>query len=238
MGAYVALLHRDLVTIARSWVARGWLVLSALAAAVAVLGQSTQGLPASQVAAQIQLTFLFLWSIFVIVIGASAVAPESGVLADSVLSRPVTRSQYILAKLTARSFAVLVVFVSVAGGSAYATWRYSKLPDVSFADVSLGVVHVLTALLFLVAVSVAMSSVMRTTFVAIVALVLAWYSVGALFEFLNVSFLSPFELRTSLPECLRGELDADLLWKIPLGFGIPTVAVWLATLAYFNYKDL
>ena len=48
--------------------ARGW---GNLAAAVAVLGQSAQGLPASQVAAQIQLTFLFLWSIFVIVIGAS-----------------------------------------------------------------------------------------------------------------------------------------------------------------------
>jgi len=238
MPQYVTLLGRDLATVFRSWLVRGWVVVAAFFAFAVLSGQRQEGVPASVLAANIQQVFLFLWSIFVIVISGGSVASEAGVLADSILSRPVTRAQYILAKLTGRSICVLAVFLLIAVPSTYVAWRYALECDISFVDGLLGTTCVALAMLFLTALGVALSSILRSSLIAIVVLALGWYAIGGIFEFLDVPYLSPFELAENLPAMLRGEAEAGLEWKIPIGFLIPTVAIWLATVAHFNYKDV
>jgi len=240
MSPFWALVQRDLMTVAHSWVARGFLGVTAIAGLVTVMSRAQMpGASAADVAANWQITYLIIWNIFVIVLTAGAVSSEAGVMADAILSRPVKRYHYILAKLTARSIAVLIIFLAVAGPVTYAAWRYAGVCDIeSFWDVVVGTMFVALALLMLTALGVFLSSVMRSSLLAILSLALLWYAAGAIFQFLSVSYLSPFGLAANLPAMFRGELDSDLLWKTPLGFFLPTVIVWLGATAHFNCKDV
>lgn len=238
MAQYLALLERDLAAVCRSWVARGWLCISGISAAILVLSQSREGVAASQIASAVQSAYLFLWSIVIIVLTAGAVSSETGVLADSVLSRPVKRYHYILAKLTARCLAVFVVFVAISASASYGAWRYASDCDVRFMDAALATSCTSLALLFLASLGVGLSTIVRSPLVSIVALSLLWYVAGAVFRFINVPYLSPFQLAANLPLIFQGELDADLMWKTPIGFLIPTVVAWGITVAHFHYKDV
>jgi hypothetical protein len=55
------------------------------------------------------LTF-YIWALVIIGLAASAVSSEAGELADSILSKSVTRLDYVLAKFTSRIAYTLVSF--------------------------------------------------------------------------------------------------------------------------------
>ncbi|MBN1563528.1 MAG: hypothetical protein JXA10_06810, partial [Anaerolineae bacterium] len=90
-------MEADLVNnIARSWAVRGWIGLMALQAIITV-PSSTSDSTAADALAGLLGTFPLIWSLFIIVNTSGAVSAESGVVADSILSKSVTRYEYILA---------------------------------------------------------------------------------------------------------------------------------------------
>lgn len=116
---YWAVLQTDLSQTLRSWVYRLWLMLMGLAAIGYVLfklGAANAG-EYQSVAAQSDdlLRALAIGSLSLIsLLAVSSISSERGTIADSVLSRGISRYQYFLAKWHARLFVVLATFITIA----------------------------------------------------------------------------------------------------------------------------
>src|SRR5690606_29982937 len=113
MQAYLAILRYDIGTLTRSWVARVWLPLLAVPALFLVAVSASEGELASETMGTYVAAVLAPFSaLAVAVLAAGAVASEAGIMADSILSRSVTRTEYLAAKITARvGFTAAVYFI-------------------------------------------------------------------------------------------------------------------------------
>ncbi len=124
---YWAVLQTDIAQTARSWVYRLWLLMMLLAAGGYVLfklGAAKAG-EYEPVAVQTDdlLRALAIGSLSLIsLIAVSSISSERGTIADSILSRGISRHQYFLAKWHARVFVVLTTFTGVASAVLVAYW--------------------------------------------------------------------------------------------------------------------
>src|SRR5688572_11439572 len=114
---YWAVFQADLHQTLRSWVYRVWIVVSVLAATGYLLYRCglahEAGLvqPASKLIAEL-LRWTALGSITLIVaLTAGCISGERGTLADSILSRGISRHQYFLGKWHSRLASVLASFI-------------------------------------------------------------------------------------------------------------------------------
>jgi len=206
LTAWRALVQADVVVLAKSWVVRIWLLIlliSFLAVPVAMLVSNGSGsTPASAALAVYLGIFLSVWSMVIIVVSAGSVSLEAEVVADGILSRACTRTQYILAKLASRALVIGGVYLLGASAAAYVSWRYGA-NDVTFGTMLSGIAIVGLALLMLVSLGVTMSAIFNNTIVSIIGLLLLWHVAGALFAFAGVEYMSPTSLTGRLPEILR-----------------------------------
>ena len=127
----------------RGWVLRVWFVLTALVALVALLDHTDPPFahytgrdnvvtaflhPVASSASNIGIVrellkhYIAVWVTFVVLLTAGTVTSELGVVADSVLSRGVSRWQYFLGKLSARLAAVLAVYALVMVPTTLVLW--------------------------------------------------------------------------------------------------------------------
>jgi ABC-2 type transport system permease protein len=115
---YWAVFQTDIGQTFRSWVYRLWLIMLGLAAVGYVLYQlgAAKGGEYQSVAIQSGdfLRGLAVGSLSLIsLIAVSSISSERGTIADSILSRGISRYQYFLAKWHARLFIVLATFVGI-----------------------------------------------------------------------------------------------------------------------------
>lgn len=103
----------DLHAVARSWLARGFLLASGLLTVVALKGMQAEQKAASQMLETLFVGYLLVWSHGVIFIAGGALAREQDCLNDAILSRGLTRGEYLSGKLLARALAVLVMVAGV-----------------------------------------------------------------------------------------------------------------------------
>lgn len=209
-----ALFKADIASQFRSWVLRGWLIALVLAETLRLTGSLVAGransVPASALLAISLDGFLFVWSTFIIVHCAGSVSLEADVVADGILSRACTRTQYIGAKLAARVVVVMGIYAMVAAVSSYAAWRYAG-SDVTLATMWTGVGVVGMAVLLLVLLGVAFSVVFNNTIVSVVAVLLLWYVASSVFAFVGAPYLSPASLAQNLPQILKDPTTAQVL---------------------------
>lgn len=203
---WTAILRADLVTLSRSWLVRIWMLLllmSFLMVPVGMLVTSRANpLPASTMLAAYLGVFLNVWGTVIIVLSAGSVSLEADIVADGILCRACTRTQYILAKMSARALVIGGVYLIGAVAAGYASWRYG-LNDVTWTTMLTGIAIVGMALLMLVALGVTMSVIFNNTIVSVVGLLLLWYVAGYIFAFAGAEYMSPASLTRSLPQILR-----------------------------------
>src|SRR5579871_4847764 len=116
---YWAVFTADVKQTLRSWIYRAWVLLSLGAA----LGYLLYRYGAKQVAGLVQpasdlmsdmLSWIVLGSVtLIIVLTAGTICSERGTMADSVLSRGISRFQYFLGKWHARLAAILCTFFAM-----------------------------------------------------------------------------------------------------------------------------
>src|SRR5262245_12457805 len=117
---YWAVLQTDLRQTLRSWVYRLWVLMTLVAAAGFMLYRVGVHREAGMVhSAAVQCGDIFRIMVvgslaLVVVLAVSAVSGERGTLADSVLSRGISRHQYFLAKWHARLIVVVATFAILA----------------------------------------------------------------------------------------------------------------------------
>lgn len=99
----------DLHAVSQSWLARGFLLASALLSVLALKGMQAEQKAASQMLEALYVSYLLLWTHGIIFIAGGAFTREQDCLNDAILSRGLTRGEYAAGKLFARSLAILLL---------------------------------------------------------------------------------------------------------------------------------
>lgn len=179
----------------------------------------------------------FLCASFVIALGTSAIAGEAGIAADAILCRGVSRWEYFVGKLAARSAAVFAVYLALTI-PAIALCLIRLYNDLSFVGLlqTLGLVAGLLA--SITALSVAASAWSSSSLVVFGVVWVATYGIGIALAVMQVPTLNPIELTDAFPDLLRGQQPYLAPHRLPGYLALTAVAITAASLVGFSRKDV
>lgn len=103
----------DLSALWRSWLCRGFFLVSALLTMLTLKGMQSAEMVAAHMLDGVYATYILIWMHVVIFISGGALTREQDCLNDAILSRGVTRGEYIGSKMVARTAALLFMIVGV-----------------------------------------------------------------------------------------------------------------------------
>lgn len=211
-------------------------MLTAGLALVTITAAMHEG-PASEALAGLLSAYPLLWSTVAILISAGAVSSEAGVVADSILSKAVTRYEYILAKMVARLLTVVGLFVSVAIPAAVLIGRVEG-SDLARTGVVWSIVLIAAILALITSLAVTFSTLFNRTLVAVVVTWFLWYISNFIFAVLEIEEFSPVHVVEQLPLMLQGDYHAPDLWRTLALFSGTAGAVISLAVQHFARKDL
>lgn len=213
---YWAVFQTDLRQIMRNWVYRVWV----LAALLAAFGYLVYRMGVHREAGLIQhasvvmselLRWIVLGSVALIAaLAVGSIAAERGTLADSVLSRGISRYQYFMAKWHARLFAVIGTFVGI--GAVLELGSYFVLHENLSLRGSLMALAVISMLFTVVVTAgVALSAYINSPIVGMSVLWLVLYGAGVLMELLPKRYPTPDRILCQLPSILIGDFETSAM---------------------------
>jgi ABC-type transport system involved in multi-copper enzyme maturation permease subunit len=240
---YWAVLQADMKQTLHSWLFRAWVFLS-LASAFGYLlyryGAKQVGFiqPATTLLSDL-LTYVVLGTVTLfLMLTGGAICSERGTMADSVLSRGISRFQYFFGKWHARlaailgSYFVMSVIVMVA---AYCLLHGESL---SLWGAVVAITAVGAILAVVVTIGVTLSALVNTTMVSIA---IGWMLVNAacfLLSMLPETYPTPDRMLKNLPNILRGLFDLATMGRfIGVALGV-SLAVALIGMVLFSRRDV
>ena len=235
----MALLRYDVGQLTRSWLVRVWIVLLVVPALFIVVVAANSTEKASEtLAAYIAAGLVPISALVIAIVSGAAVSAESSVAADAILSRSVTRSEYIAAKVTSRLAMTVLVFAAVAIPFAYLIVRYSEEGDTSVGGVIAGLIMVGAALIALAALGVALSTLLRNSLLSALIVLAAVGASGAALQFLGLSWMSSTAVLDDLPLTFRGDTDVWHEIRVIFAFGSLAAVGVAASVFVFRRRDL
>ncbi len=241
---YWAVFGSDVRQTLHSWIYRLWVLLS-VAAAVGYLlyrfgAKQQAGLitPAPEMIGDL-LTWIVWGSVtLIIVLTAGTICGEHGTIADSVLSRGISRHQYFLGKWHARLVVILGTYLFLALlalGGAY----FLLHSDALTLTGSLLAIAVVGALLVLVVTSgVTVSALSTSTVISITLVWMLLYGTGFLMSLLPAHYPSPDRALQQLPNVLRGYYDASMISRLISGSLSLSLLLAIAGMIGFSRRDV
>ena len=238
MQAFLVLLRYDLGQMGRSWIVRLWIALLAIPALfVVAVAANEKELASETLGAYVAAVLAPLSWLAVSIFAASAVAGEAAVIADSILSKSVTRTEYLSAKIVARVGTTVFVSLAILAPFAFLLSRYA-VSDVSVTGVTLGLLMVAALLAFLASLGIALSTVFKNVQLAVLCVLVAVLLSGLAFQFLGVTWMSTTAVLEQLPETFRGQTASWLAFRVLGVFVALSAAAVVASLMIFRRKDL
>jgi ABC-2 type transport system permease protein len=223
---YWAVLQTDLRQTFRSWVYRLWVFMAVVAAGGILLyrvGVHKEAGIFQSAAAQCSDLFriLVIGSLaLVVVLAVSAIGAEKGTVADSVLSRGISRHQYFLAKWHSRLAVVLATFAGLAAAilaASYFLFKSDADSDLSIVGGLIAILTVCTVLVAIVSWGVTIGALANGTVLGITVFWLVLYGAGFLLTLLPDSYPSPDRELNRLKYMLMGQYNTGLLSDLMLG---------------------
>jgi ABC-2 type transport system permease protein len=244
---YWAVFQTDLRQTLRSWVYRLWVLMTVLAAGGLLLYKvglhKEAGLFQSAAAQSGDLFRLMVIGslALVVVLAVSAIGSERGTVADSVLSRGISRHQYFLAKWHARLVVVTATFAVLSCAVLLASYFLFK--DDAQTDLSLGgglaaVLAVCAALAAIVSWGVTIGALTNTTVLGITVFWLVLYGSGFLLSLLPEPWPSPERQLARLKFVLQGQYNSAVLTQLLVGSGVACVSAAVVGLIGFSRRDV
>lgn len=209
---YCAVFQSDVRETLRSWLYRGWVFLTLLAISGYLVYRYAPYHEAGIVqSASAYISDLLRWTVLVsaaliVALTAGCISAERGTMADSVLSRGISRYQYFLGKWHSRLATVLGTFL-VTGVIALICAQYLLHEDLSWGGSLLALGIVAALLTVIISVSVAVSALVTSTAMGIAFLLVLVYGGGFALNFLPGRFPAPDRTLQNLPNVLRGQYD-------------------------------
>jgi hypothetical protein len=171
---------------------------------------------------------VFPWFLVVMVIGVDAVSGsrlES--LTDGILSRPVTRHEYLLGSWLARVSLVLGIYV-LTTVPAIVLVSLAKRGVADNAVTLYGILAALAVVALVLALQVSLGflfgTLLRRPLAAIVVLLFLWYPVNAILDTFSLEEFSPISLSHALPTLLRQPWRAGEKSAAPTDLDLEAVA--------------
>jgi ABC-type transport system involved in multi-copper enzyme maturation permease subunit len=232
---YWAVFQYDVRQTLQSWVYRTWVLVSLLAGGGYLLYRLGVHNDAGIVqSAALLISDLLRWTVLgsvtlIILLTVGSISSERGSMADSVLSRGISRYQYFLGKLHARLVTVLGTYFLM-GGAALAAAYFLLHEDLSWPGslVALGTVAALLATV--ISCGVAVSAMVNNTLVGSAVLWLAVYGAG-----FALSLHRPLN---NLTHVLRGFYDLTAQGHV-IGYAAAVCGVaTLVGMLYFARRDV
>jgi len=292
MMPFMAIVQHDMKTLWSSRLVRLWLGATALLTLLLVGSNWSNFQDGTLIASLLFPYLVFPWFFVVVVLG---IIPVSGLqtetLADGILSRPVSRFEYLLATWSARVVLVLGVFLVVTIPAIVLVMPAKRpVPEdtVTIYGIvtSLGVVGLV--LTFLVSLGFLTGTLLRKPLLAVVVLIFVWYPIGLILSVFSLEEFSPISLNRAISTQLRrswretdaaakdnalakdsdvfndqvsnffsvfsgvqpkpkakntdffeGEKFDDFsLFRVTLGYGLPTIAFVILASLCFYWRDL
>jgi hypothetical protein len=174
---------------------------------------------------------------FVSLIAVSGISGERGTVADSVLSRGISRHQYFLAKWHARSLALLAAFAGMAA-AVLTAYHFLLEPDVSLGGGVAATLIAVGVLAAVVAWGVTIGALANGTVIGLTVFWLALFGTLFLTSFLPDPFPSPGYLIAQMRSTLRGQFDPLTVAKVVGGCLSVAVAGAAVGLIGFGRKDV
>ncbi len=238
MPAFLAILRYDSGQLARSWLVRIWIgLLVAPALFLVVVAATEDELASETLAAYLAAVYTPLSAIAVAVLAVGAVSGEAPMIADSILSKSVTRTEYLSAKIVARLGITLGVYTAVMVPFAYLVVRYAA-PDTSAGGVAVGLLMVASLLAFLACVGITLSTVSRNVLLEVLILLVGIVISGVVLQFIGLTWMSATAVLNELPATFRGETP---IWDEVRVLGVflfLSIAAIFSSLWLFRRKDL
>lgn len=203
----LAILTHELRILSTSWLVRLWLVAAAVTTFVTIVPNWNQMPTATLIASVLFPYLVFPWFVVVFMLGISPVTGSRlDALADGVLSRPVTRHEYLLGCWTARVLIVLGVYLSVTVPAVLIVTlakRASATDPVTWYGVIASLVVVALVLTMLVSLAFFAGTLLRKPLLAVVVLIFVWFPINTVLYTFSLEQFSPISLDQALPTLLR-----------------------------------
>jgi hypothetical protein len=240
---YWAVFQADVRQTLSSWVFRTWFLLSVLAA----VGTLLYRLGAFREAGLIQPASLFnsdllRWTVIgsvtlIIVMTVGSISSERGTMADSVLSRGISRYQYFLGKWHARLAAVLGGFFVM--GTLWLIASFFLLhEDMRISGILVALLTVAALLAMVITLGVTVSAMTHSTVLGIAVLWMILYGASFLLSILPDRFPAPDRILARLPHVLRGYYDLAVLGRLMLyALGVSLLSAIIG-MGYFARSDV
>jgi ABC-type transport system involved in multi-copper enzyme maturation permease subunit len=241
---YWAVFQADVRQTLRSWVYRVWVLLSVLAAVGCLLYRfGAYRMAGMRPSASDLMSELLEWTVLgsvtlIIILTGGCISSERGTMADSVLSRGISRHQFFLGKWHARLAAVLGTFFVLGGlvlaGGFLLLHDENIHPTGSLA--ALGTVAALLAIVITCGVTI--SAISNSTVLGIAALWLVLYGTGFLLSLLPTSYPSPDRALRTLPNMLRGFYDPETVVRLIAGSVVVSLVIAAIGMFHFSRRDV
>lgn len=241
---YWAVLQSDFKATFNSWIYRVWVLLSFGVA----IGYLLYRFGAARVSGMIQsapdtIGDLLHWVIYgsvtlIIALTAGTICAERGTMADSVLSRGISRYQYFLGKLHARLALVLLTYLLKSSLAVIGGYYMLHSEDMTIHGSLVAMLVVASLLVFVVTFGVSVSAMSSNTLVSIAVVWMTLYGGGFIISQLPGSLPSPERALQSLPSVLKGWYDWNVLSRLMLtSLGI-SAGTALFGMIYFSRRDV
>jgi len=207
---YLAVLQHDLITLRASRLVRLWFGATVVLTLLLIAGNWTQFQDGPLIASLLFPYLVFPWFFVIVVLGVSPVSgSRADILADGILSRPVSRSTYLLATWSARVVLIWGVYLVVMVPAVLLV-TLAKRPVPDDAVTLYGIVSAIgivgLVLTFLTSLAFLAGTVLRRPLLALVVLVFLWYPVGLILSVFSLEEFSPISLSQAISTQLRQTL--------------------------------
>jgi hypothetical protein len=240
---YWAVFQADVRQTLRSWVYRTWVLMSLLAAVGYLLYRVGAYREAGIIQpASVLIGDLLRWTVLgsvtlIIVLTVGSISSERGTMADSVLSRGISRYQYFCGKWHARLATVLGSFFAMAFLWLAASF-FLLHEDLKLDGALLAMVTVAALLAAVITFGVTVSAVCNSTVLGIAVLWMILYGSSFLLSLLPERIPSPDRALHKLSHVLRGHYDAAVLGNLMGWALLASLVAAIFGMAYFARSDV
>lgn len=238
MNAFFSLLEYDLTVLMRSWIVRFWFFLSIVGGVAAVVVARNFADDSSFLLAWALVLYLALGSLVILVNSVSAISLEYRFLGESIISRGIAPTPYVLAKLVSRSLGTIVMFLVILLPTSFFMMSNAQNNDLTVAGIWVGLAYWTLMLTVLTFLGITVSVLFTNTLFGLVVLGVFWYICLGLLDVAYWTEFSPEGVLGNLPLVLQGKsLIIEITTLVSLGI-FPLIILPFIALKSLNNRDL
>ncbi|NIP37451.1 MAG: ABC transporter permease subunit [Thermoplasmata archaeon] len=224
----------------RSWLYRGWIILTFFFLFFFLLIDFTSGAEAGTGVVLLLYYFAFLGSLYSVVVGSAAITGEIDEIADSLLSKAVRRWEYIVSKYLSQVFLSLFVFTLIIGLASLILWAFDRVSDdLDWWNATTLVGMIALVVVFFTSAGLLFSTLASRTVFAFLMGMGVWFVLIFLFA-VNPQWdfmYSPIHILNNWDLIMEGAWDIDWWKLVSFYVATPLVCVGVSLLAFYQ-RDL